>query len=171
VKNLASQKGVETHTLRHGNENTSDLQAKSHASGAIGGVAPVAFAVAHYVAYGRLHDAGDQYRRRSGVHRAGKSSVGETAELTRGTLGGPELLQNFRLSANSGRMPGMGVGAAAGEVRSAATAVSGGAHAAGEVKRSPVADQAADMADALSGHLRQYFASQHWIARPAAPGQ
>jgi hypothetical protein len=65
----------------------------------------------------------------------------------------------------------MGVGIAAGGIKSAATVVSGGAHAVGEVKHTPVDDQAASIAETLSDHLRQYFTSRHWIAASAVPSQ
>jgi hypothetical protein len=88
-------------------------------------------------------EEGNRPRRTVNGFGAGKSSVQGTATLSRGTTAGPELLQSYNLSVNSGRMPGMGVGGAAGGITSAATVVSGGAHAVGEVKHTPVDDQAA----------------------------
>ncbi len=97
---------------------------------------------------------------------AGKSVVAGSAELSLGTATGPQLLQNFDVSATSGRMPGMGIGAAAGGVKSAATVLSGGAHAAGEMKATQVEERAASFANHLSASLSQYFAAQHWIPAP-----
>jgi Domain of unknown function (DUF4410) len=116
-------------------------------------------------------DEGNRARRTVIGFGAGKSFVQGIATLSRGTTAGPEQLQSYNLSANSGRLPGMGVGAAAGGIKSAATIVSGGAHAAGEVKNTPVDNQAARIAEILSDHLRQYFTSQHWIAASAVPSQ
>jgi Domain of unknown function (DUF4410) len=101
---------------------------------------------------------------------AGKTSVQGNAALLRGSASGPQVLQTYSTSANSGRMPGMGVGAAAGGAKSAASVISGGAHAAGEVTRTPVGDQAATIAKHLATNLGQFFAQQNWIAASAVPG-
>lgn len=95
---------------------------------------------------------------------AGKSSVTGNAQLLRGVSGGsPAMLQTYNFSADSGHMPGMGVGAAAGGAKSAATAVSGAAHAEGEVERSPAGQHGETIAKQLAGELGAYFTSQGWI--------
>jgi hypothetical protein len=101
---------------------------------------------------------------------AGKVSVQGIATLLRGTSAGPEVLQTYTSNASSGRMPGLGIGAAASGVKSAATAVSGAAHGAAEIESSPVAEEAAKLANHLATNLGQYFAAQGWIAPSAMPG-
>jgi hypothetical protein len=98
---------------------------------------------------------------------AGSSAVQGTATLVRvNATGGYDVLQSFTLSASSGRMPGLGVGVAAG---GASAVVSGAAHAAGEVERTPVGQQAASIADHLASSLGAYFAAQGWIPASAVP--
>ena len=100
---------------------------------------------------------------------AGKDSVQASALLLRGTGAAPEMLRSFTASANSGRMPGMGIGIAATGVKSATTALSGAAHGVSELDNSPVAKDAAKLANHLSTSLGQYFAAQNWIAPSAVP--
>jgi hypothetical protein len=100
---------------------------------------------------------------------AGASAVQGAATLVRvNASGGYDVLQSFNLSATSGRMPGMGVGVAAG---GASAAISGATHVAGEVERTPVGQQAASIADHLAGSLGSYFAAQGWIPPSAVPSQ
>lgn len=101
---------------------------------------------------------------------AGRVSVQGIATLLLGTNAGPEILQTYTSSANSGRMPGMGIGAAASGIKSATTAVSGAAHGAAALENSPVADEATKVANRLAVSLGQYFAAQSWIAPSAVPG-
>lgn len=112
---------------------------------------------------------GNRARRTIVGFGAGKVSVEGNAELLLGTASGPELLQSYSTNANSGRMPGMGMSAAAGGVESAATAVSGSVHGVEEAKRSPVAQEATKMAGNLAVSLGQYFAAQNWIPASAVP--
>lgn len=100
---------------------------------------------------------------------AGKAVVQGSAELLRGTATGPLVLQTYSTSANSGRMPGMGVGAAASGVKSAGTAISGAAHGASEIAHTPVEEEAVHIANHLSVELGQYFAAQNWIPASAVP--
>lgn len=102
---------------------------------------------------------------------AGQVAVEGSASLLLGTSAGPELLQSYQTGATSGRMPGMGVGAAASGVKSATTAVSGAAHGVGEIENGPVADEATKAAGRLAVSLGQYFAAQNWIAASAVPGK
>jgi hypothetical protein len=112
---------------------------------------------------------GNRARRTVVGFGAGASAVQGTATLVRvNATGGYDVLQSFNLSASSGRMPGMGVGVAAG---GASAVVSGAGHAAGEVERSPVGQQAASIADHLAGSLGSYFAAQGWISPNAVPSQ
>jgi hypothetical protein len=56
-------------------------------------------------------------------------------------------------------------------VKSAGTVISDGAHAAGEVERGTLGDQAAKIVDTLAVSPGQYFAAQNWIAASATPSQ
>jgi hypothetical protein len=114
-----------------------------------------------------IHE-GSRARRTVVGFGAGKSYVQGQAELLRGTPGGVEWLQTYRLDANSGRMPGMGIGAAAGGAQAAGTAISGSLHVAGEMRRTPAGREAAHLADDLSTRLGQYFVAQHWISGSAS---
>jgi hypothetical protein len=100
---------------------------------------------------------------------AGKVSVRGNATLLGETSAGPEVLKSFSTSADSGHMPGMGVGAAAGGAKSAATAISGAAHGNAEIANTPVAEEATKVANHFATSLGQYFAAQAWIAPSAIP--
>jgi hypothetical protein len=100
---------------------------------------------------------------------AGKVSVQGIATLLQGTSAGPEVLQTYTSNASSGRMPGLGIGAAASGVKSATTAASGAAHGASELDN-PVAEEATKAANRLAANLGQYFAVQNWISPSAVPG-
>jgi hypothetical protein len=112
---------------------------------------------------------GNRARRTVVGFGAGKASVRGNATLLRETGAGLEVLQTYSTSADSGRMPGMGVGAAAGGAKSAVTAISGAAHGTAELENSPVAEEATKVADRFSTSLGQYFAAQAWIAPSAIP--
>ncbi len=99
---------------------------------------------------------------------AGKVQVQGSAMLLRGTATGTDVLQTYASTATSGRMPGMGIGAAAAGVKSATTALSGAAHGVGEAG-SPIEQEATKAANQLAARLGQYFAAQGWIAESAVP--
>lgn len=113
---------------------------------------------------------GNRARRTAIGFGAGKVQVQGSAMLLRGTSTGTEVLKTYASSANSGRMPGLGVGVAAAGVKSATTALSGAAHGMGEVENSPVAEEATKVASRLAAGLGQYFAAQGWIPATAVPG-
>jgi len=103
---------------------------------------------------------------------AGQSVVQADAELLRAGRGGaPRLLQSYVASSDSGRRPGLGIGAAAGAASGhiATAAGLGAADTAAGAHRSEVAQEATRLANHLADDITQLFATEGWIAPAAAP--
>lgn len=101
----------------------------------------------------------------------GRSAVKAAARVVYVRASGQrELLQTYTGDSNSGRMPGLGMGAAA----SAATGslvglgISAGAHVF-TAPRTAVGREAQRMAMSMSADLGRFFAQQKWIPASAVP--
>ncbi len=111
---------------------------------------------------------GNRTRRLAIGFGAGKSEVDAHAALyLANSRGGVRLLQSYDASSNSGRKPGMGVGAAGGAAEGAA--ISGVTGVYGETKRTGVAAEGQRLAERLSHDLGTFFAGAGWIAPSAVP--
>jgi hypothetical protein len=115
-------------------------------------------------------DEGNRTRRMTLGFGAGKSSVEADAQIYYGQPGGPpQILQTYDADANSGRKPGMGVGAA--------SAVRGGSAVPGALsgtvgvhnEAQGVIGEGQHLADRLSYNLGEYFVQQGWIAASSVP--
>jgi hypothetical protein len=110
--------------------------------------------------------AGNQTRRTLIGFGAGASEIYATVALY-GTLpnGSQRLLQTYDASANSGRAPGLGIGAASAAAGHVGLAVTGAV--AGTVSRahSSLGKDAEDLGKRVATNLGQFFESQGWIAK------
>lgn len=113
---------------------------------------------------------GNQTRRNVVGFGAGQSEVAATAEVLYLAPGAaPVVLQTYDASSNSGRTPGMAVGAAsaaAGQV--GAAAANGGMHVANG-GRAGVGSEAQRLAEHLSVNIGKLFAQEQWIPQSAVP--
>ena len=112
-------------------------------------------------------DQGNRTRRLGIGFGAGKSIVEAVAELhTIRADGTSVLLQSYDGSADSGRKPGMAVGASMAVSRASPVmgAVSGVTNIGGEVRRSPVGKEAASLGNRLATEIGQFAAERGWIA-------
>jgi hypothetical protein len=117
-------------------------------------------------------DEGNRTRRIGIGFGAGKSMVEGTAELSAIVRNGPPvLLQTYDGEADSGRKPGMAVGAssAIAEGSPGIGAISGVANISGEVRRSPVGKEAASFGARLARDVGEYAAQRGWISAEAVP--
>ena len=117
-------------------------------------------------------DEGNRTRRLSIGFGAGKSIVQATAALYAVVAGGPPvLLQTYDGQADSGRKPGMGVGASL-AVANAAPAMgvlSGVTNIGGEVRRTPVGKEAASFGNRLARNIGAFAADRGWIPASSVP--
>lgn len=117
-------------------------------------------------------DEGNRTRRIGIGFGAGRSVVQATAELSAIVPDGPPvLLQSYQGSADSGRTPGLAVGASSAIVQSDAGigVLSATMHAGNETRRSPVAREAASLGSRLARDIGSYAAGRGWIAASAVP--
>jgi hypothetical protein len=114
---------------------------------------------------------GNRTRRLAIGFGAGKSEVDASAALYLANgQGSVRLLQSYDADSNSGRKPGMGVGAASAAGGSLApAAISGATGVYGETKRTGVAEEGQRLAERLSYNLGTLFAKEGWIAQSAVP--
>ena len=118
-------------------------------------------------------DEGNRTRRLGIGFGAGKSVVEANADLYTITADGSAvLLQRYDGSADSGRKPGLGVGAASAVSQSSVVmgAVSGVSNISGEVNRTPVGKEAASLGNRLARDIGQFAAERGWIAQSSIPG-
>jgi hypothetical protein len=117
-------------------------------------------------------DEGNRTRRMGIGFGAGKSIVEAQAELTAIVANGPPvLLETYDGKADSGRKPGMGVGAASAvsESNAAMGALSAVTNIGGETRRSPVGKEAASFGARLARSIGELAAERGWIAPSAVP--
>ena len=117
-------------------------------------------------------DEGNRTRRMSVGFGAGKSIVEAKAELYAAVPDGPPvLLQSYDGSADSGRRPGLAVGAGMAVANSSAAtgALSAVMNVSGERNRTPVGREAASLGNRLATEIGGYAADQGWIAASAVP--
>jgi len=126
------------------------------------------------VVTGRIQriDEGNRTRRMGIGFGAGKSIVEANAELSAVVPNGPPiLLQSYGGEADSGRKPGLAVGAsmAAADASPALGVLSGAAYIGGEVRRSPVGKEAASLGNRLARDIGEYAAERGWIGASDIP--
>ena len=118
-------------------------------------------------------DQGNRTRRLTVGFGAGKSSVEAKVQVYYGRGAGaqPELLRTYDADANSGRKPGLALGAAsaAGGGSLAPAAVSGalGVHS----EKQGVAGQGQHLGDRIAYNLGELFVQQGWIPASSAPAR
>jgi hypothetical protein len=115
-------------------------------------------------------DEGNRTRRNIVGFGAGRSSIQAVAQVLYSAPGQPlRLLQSYDGNAESGRMPGLGLGAASAAAGAVAgAAVNTGAHAA-SIGHGDIDADARRLAEQLASKLGSLFAQQGWIAPSAAP--
>jgi hypothetical protein len=117
-------------------------------------------------------DEGNRTRRMGIGFGAGKSVVEARAELFAVVLDGPPvLLQSYDGKADSGRKPGLAVGASMAVAQSnvAMGALSAVTNVGGEVRRTPVGKEAASFGSRLATDIGEYAAQRGWITADAVP--
>ncbi len=116
-------------------------------------------------------DEGNRTRRLVIGFGAGQSVVTATADLAAivpdGTL---ILLKRFDGRSDSGRKPGLGIGAAgaAGDVGPAMAAAPATLGLSGETRQAPVAREAGRLGGAIAREVARYAAARGWFAAPGA---
>jgi hypothetical protein len=117
-------------------------------------------------------DEGNRTRRLGIGFGAGKSIVRAAAYLSAiAPDGSTILLQSYDGEADSGRRPGLAVGAASAMAESSAAigALSGVAAAGNETRNVPVEREAARFGNRLARDIGEYAAQHGWISPQAAP--
>jgi hypothetical protein len=115
-------------------------------------------------------DEGNRTRRNLVGFGAGRSSIQATTHVFYIAPGAPpQLLQTYDANAESGRTPGLGLGAASAAAGAVAgAAVNAGAHAA-TIGNSDVDADAKRLAERLASNVGSLFAQQGWIPPSAVP--
>ncbi len=109
-------------------------------------------------------NAGNATRRAIIGFGAGKSEVFADVQVLRATPSGyAEPLQTYNADANSGRTPGLGLGAASAAAGHVAMAVAGSVAGTVQRQRSGIAKDAQDLAKKVATNVGDFFASQGWI--------
>ena len=117
-------------------------------------------------------DEGNRTRRTGIGFGAGKSIVEVNAELSAVIAEGPPvLLQTYDGTADSGRKPGLAVGASMAVANSSAAmgALSTAANVGGETRRSPVGKEAESLGHRLARDIGEYAAARGWIPVASVP--
>lgn len=110
-------------------------------------------------------NAGNAARRAVIGFGAGKSAVyGSAAVLQIGPDGLPHPLQSYSADANSGRTPGLALGAAGAAAGHVATAVAGAAIGTIKRQRSSLGEDGVNLAKKVATNVGAFFASEGWIA-------
>ncbi len=114
---------------------------------------------------------GNRTRRLGIGFGAGKSDVSAQVDVSYVRPGAPpQILQTYDADSNSGRKPGLALGAASAAGGSVAPLVlTGVTGIAAEKYKSEVAKEGAKLADHLAYQLGAFFVQQGWIAASAAP--
>lgn len=117
-------------------------------------------------------DEGNRTRRMGIGFGAGKSIVEANAQLYAIVANGPPvLLQTYDGKADSGRKPGLAVGASM-AVANASPAVgllSGATNISGKSRRSPVGKEAASFGSRLATNIGEFAADRGWIPASSVP--
>ncbi len=109
--------------------------------------------------------AGNATRRALVGFGAGKSEVFADVQVLRAERGGyARPLQTYDANANSGRTPGLGLGAASAAAGHVAMAVAGSVAGTVARQRSGLAKDAEDLAKKVATNIGDFFAAQGWIA-------
>ncbi len=109
--------------------------------------------------------AGNATRRAIIGFGAGKSEVYANVQVLQAEPGGyARPLQTYDANANSGRTPGLGLGAASAAAGHVAMAVAGSVAGTVARQRSGLAKDAADLAKKVATNVGDFFAAQGWIA-------
>lgn len=117
-------------------------------------------------------DEGNRTRRMGIGFGAGESVVEAVAELYGiGPDRSPVLLQSYDGSADSGRKPGLAVGAsmAVAESSVAVGALATASDVGGEARRSPIGKEAASLGNRLATDIGSFAAERGWISAAAVP--
>lgn len=110
-------------------------------------------------------EAGNATRRAVIGFGAGKSEVFADVQLLRVAPGGYTVpLQTYDASANSGRTPGLALGAAGAAAGHVAMAAAGAAAGTVSRQRSGLAKDSEDLAKKVATNVGDFFAAQGWIA-------
>jgi hypothetical protein len=110
-------------------------------------------------------NAGNATRRAIIGFGAGKSEVFADVQLLRAEPGGyVRPLQTYDANANSGRTPGLGLGAASAAAGHVAMAVAGSVAGTVARQRSGLAKDAEDLAKTVATNVGDFFAAQGWIS-------
>ncbi len=110
-------------------------------------------------------NAGNATRRAIIGFGAGKSEVFANVQVLRATPGGyAQPLQTYDANANSGRTPGLGLGAASAAAGHVAMAVAGSVAGTVARQRSGLAKDAQDLAQNVATNVGDFFSAQGWIA-------
>ena len=109
--------------------------------------------------------AGNATRRALIGFGAGKSEVyADVQVLQAGRGGAVRPLQTYNANANSGRTPGLGLGAAGAAAGHVAMAVAGSVAGTVARQRSGLAKDAEDLAKKVATNVGDFFAAQGWVA-------
>jgi hypothetical protein len=117
-------------------------------------------------------DQGNRTRRLAVGFGAGMSQVRADAQVFLvGPDGSMQLLQTYSGDANSGRKPGLAVGAASAAAQSTVVplVVSGALGASSEARKTGVAGEAQRLGHRIGYNLGQFFVAQGWIPASSAP--
>jgi Domain of unknown function (DUF4410) len=110
-------------------------------------------------------DAGNQTRRTIIGLGAGKSQVYANVQVLQAMPGGNErLLQTYDANANSGRAPGLVVGAGSAAAGNYAIAAVGTVASTVARSRTGLGKDAENMAKKVASNLRTFFVGQGWVA-------
>jgi hypothetical protein len=110
-------------------------------------------------------NAGNATRRAIIGFGAGKSEVFADVQLLRAEPGGyVRPLQTYDANANSGRTPGLGLGAASAAAGHVAMAVAGSVAGTMARQRSGLGKDAEDLAKKVATNVGNFFAAQGWIS-------
>ena len=108
--------------------------------------------------------AGNATRRAIIGFGAGKSEVYANVQVLRAEAGGyVQPLQTYDANANSGRTPGLALGAAGAAAGHVAMAVAGSVAGTVARQRSGLAKDAEDLAKKVASNVGDFFAAQGWI--------
>jgi len=117
-------------------------------------------------------DEGNRTRRLGIGFGAGQSDVSAKVQVSYEQPDAPpQLLQTYDADSNSGRKPGLALGAAsaAGGGSLAPAELTGVTGVASERNKSPVANEGGKLADQVAYNLGGFFAKQGWIPASAVP--
>jgi ribosomal protein S19E (S16A) len=119
-------------------------------------------------------DEGNRTRRLTVGFGAGKSDVdAEVQVYYYPRPDAPRLLKTYDADSNSGRKPGLAMGAAMGAAESSAApeVLTGATGIASETRKTGVAGEGQRLADRVATNLGDFFVEQGWIQRSSVPAR